>query len=416
MPVFAYKGLNAQGKEVRGLLDADSPKTLRALLKKDGIRIVEHKEESADKKAKGSNGGGASRATEIDLRKFTERVSVSDIALTTRQLATLLKSGITLIESLTAIVDQVSNEKLKRVYGQIKSDVNEGSSLADAMGQHPSVFSQLYVSMIRAGEASGALDEVLIRLANFMEQQAKLRARIMSAMMYPAIMLGIGSMIMLLLFVVVIPRITKIFDQVKAQLPPQTRLLIFTADVVKGYWWLLIILFAASVYFFLRWKRSPKGRPVWDRFVLGAPVFGQVVRMVAVTRFARTLATLLRSGVPVLSALEIVRDVLSNERLAEVIDGAREAIREGDTIAKPIERSRQFPPIVTHMIAIGEKSGQLEEMLEHVADNYDFQVNQKIDGLTSLLEPVMIVGMGAAVGYVVFAILLPILQLSQHVR
>lgn len=416
MPVFAYKGLNAQGKEVRGLLDADSPKTLRALLKKDGIRIVEHKEESADKKAKAGRSGGVSRATEIDLKRFTERVSVSDIALTTRQLATLLKSGITLIESLTAIVDQVSNEKLKRVYGQIKSDVNEGSSLADAMGQHPSVFSQLYVSMIRAGEASGALDEVLIRLANFMEQQAKLKARIMSAMMYPAIMLGIGGMIMLLLFVVVIPRITKIFDQVKAQLPIQTKLLIFTADVVKGYWWLLIILAAGGVYFFVRWRRSEKGRPIWDRFVLGAPVFGQVVRMVAVTRFARTLATLLRSGVPVLAALEIVRDVLSNERLAEVIDDAREAIREGDSIAKPIERSRQFPPIVTHMIAIGEKSGQLEEMLEHVADNYDFQVNQKIDGLTSLLEPVMIVGMGAAVGYVVFAILLPILQLSQHVR
>lgn len=416
MPVFAYKGLNAHGKEVRGLLDADSPKTLRALLKKDGIRIVEHKEESADKKGKLGRSSHAPRATEIDLRRFTERVSISDIALTTRQLATLLKSGITLIESLSAIVDQVTNEKLKRVYGQIKSDVNEGSSLADAMAQHGSVFTTLYVSMIRAGEASGALDEVLIRLANFMEQQARLKSRIMSAMMYPMIMLGIGGMIMLLLFVVVIPRITKIFDQVKAQLPIQTKLLIFTADVVKGYWWLLILLSGTAVYFFLRWKRSEKGRAVWDRFVLGAPVLGQVVRMVAVTRFSRTLATLLRSGVPVLTALDIVRDVLNNERLAEVIDNAREAIREGESIAKPIERSRQFPPIVTHMIAIGEKSGQLEEMLEHVADNYDFQVNQKIDGLTSLLEPVMIVGMGAAVGYVVFAILLPILQLSQHVR
>lgn len=416
MPVFAYKGLNAQGKEVRGLLDADSPKTLRALLKKDGIRIVEHKEEASDKRTVGGRNPASPRATEIDLRRYTERVSIGEIALTTRQLSTLLKSGITLIESLTAIVDQVDNEKMKRVFGQIKSDVNEGSSLADAMGQHPSVFSQLYVSMIRAGEASGALDEVLVRLANFMESQAKLKSRIMSAMMYPAIMLCIGGMIMLLLFIVVIPRITKIFEQVKAQLPIQTRLLIFTADIVKGYWWLLILLCGGGVYLFLRWKRTEKGRGIWDRFVLGAPVFGQVVRMVAVARFSRTLATLLRSGVPVLSALDIVRDVVSNQKLAEVIDTARDAIREGESIAKPIERSRQFPPIVTHMIAIGEKSGQLEEMLEHVADNYDFQVNQKIDGLTSLLEPVMIVGMGAGVGYVVFAILLPILQLSQHVR
>ncbi len=416
MPIFAYKGLDGQGKEVRGLLDADTPKTLRALLKNKGIRIVEHKEESADNKNGRKRTSLAPRATEIDLRRFTERVSINEIALTTRQMATLLKSGITLIESLTAIVDQVDNEKLKRVFGQIKSDVNEGSSLADAMGEHPSVFSQLYVSMIRAGEASGALDEVLIRLANFMEQQARLNSRIMSAMMYPAIMLAIGGMIMLLLFVVVIPRITKIFDQVKAQLPIQTRLLIFTADIVKGYWWLLIILFGTSVYLFLRWKRSEKGRAIWDRFVLSAPVLGTVVRMVAVARFSRTLATLLRSGVPVLNALDIVRDVLSNEKLAEVIENARDAIREGESIAKPIERSGQFPPIVTHMIAIGERSGQLEEMLEHVADNYDFQVNQKVDGLTSLLEPVMIVFMGVGVGYVVFAILLPILQLSQHVR
>lgn len=415
MPVFAYKGLNDTGKEVRGMLDADSPRTLRAVLKKQGIRIIEHREETGKK---GGAAGFLSAAgqTEVDFGRYFDRITVADIALTTRQLATLLRSGITLIESLTAIVDQVDSEKMKRVYGDVKNAVNEGSSLADALGQHPEVFDHLYISMIRAGEASGALDQVLIRLANFMESQAKLRSKVMSAMLYPAIMVGVGAIILVILFVVVIPRITKIFTQVKADLPIQTKILIFIADAVKGYWFILFPGIALSIYLLLRWKSSAKGRPKWDRFILSAPIFGTVVRMVAVTRFARTLATLLRSGVPVLNALDIVRDVLNNTRLAEVVNEARDAIREGESIAAPLKKSKEFPPIVVHMVAIGEKSGQLEEMLENVADNYDFQVDQRVEALTTLIEPIMIVVMGVGIAFVVFAVLMPILQLSQHVR
>jgi general secretion pathway protein F len=429
MPVFAYRGLDANGKEVKGLLDADSPRTLRALLRKDGVRIIEQREETG--KAPGKAAAGAATSgrpslaagglaslarTDVDLKKFFERITVADVALTTRQLATLLKSGITLIDALSAIVDQVENEKMKRVFGGVKASVNEGLSLADAMSQHPAVFDKLYVSMIRAGEASGALDSVLLRLADFTEAQAKLKSRILSAMMYPFIMLGVGAIIMVILFVVVIPRITKIFQQVKAELPLQTKLLIFVADIVKNYWYLLIVVGGGATYGFIRWKRSPKGRPRWDRFVLIAPIFGTVVRMIAVARFARTLATLLRSGVPVLNALDIVKDVLNNDRLSEVVGEAREAIREGEPFATPLKRSREFPPIVVHMIATGEKSGQLEHMLENVADNYDFQVEQRVEALTTLIEPVMIVGMGVAVAFIVFAVLMPILQLSQHVR
>jgi general secretion pathway protein F len=417
MPVFAYKGLNNAGKEVRGILDADSPKSLRSLLKKQGIRIIEHREENAKKKD-GSAVQFLSAAghTEVDFKRYFDRITVADIALTTRQLATLLRSGITLIESLTAIVDQVESEKMKRIYGDVKNAVNEGSSLADALSQHPEVFDHLYVSMIRAGEASGALDQVLVRLANFMEAQARLKAKIMGAMLYPAIMVGVAGIILVILFVVVIPRITKIFSQVKAELPIQTKLLILMADVVKGYWFILIPVLVMTGVFFNRWRKSKTGRPVWDRFVLSAPIFGTVVRMVAVARFARTLATLLRSGVPVLTALDIVRDVLNNTRLAEVVNEARDAIREGDSIATPLKKSREFPPIVVHMVAIGEKSGQLEEMLENVADNYDFQVDQRVEGLTTLIEPIMIVGMGVGIAFIVFAVLMPILQLSQHVR
>jgi general secretion pathway protein F len=270
--------------------------------------------------------------------------------------------------------------------------------------------------MVRAGEASGALDKVLVRLADFTEAQAKLRSKVTGAMLYPAIMLGVGGLIMVILFVVVIPRITKIFEQVKAELPLQTRLLIFVADVIKGYWWLLLPAIAGAVVFFLRWKRSKRGRPRWDAFVLVAPIVGKVVRLLAIARFARTLATLLRSGVPVLTALDITKDVLDNLRLSQVVGEAREAIREGESIAQPLKKSGEFPPIVVHMVATGEKSGQLEEMLEHVADNYDFQVEQTVEKLTTLIEPLMIVGMGVTVAFIVFSILMPILQLSQHVR
>lgn len=411
MPVYAYKGLADDGREVKGLQDADSPKGLRTTLKKQGIRIVEHREET-------SKAGGLqiSGSTEIDLKKYFERVTVADVALVTRQLATLLRSGITLIDALTAIVEQLDNEKFKRIFGGIKTAVNEGSSLADAMAQHPATFDELYISMVRAGEASGALDKVLVRLADFTEAQAKLKSKIMGALLYPLIMLGVGSVIMVVLFVVVIPRITKIFQQVKADLPPQTRLLIFVADVIRNYWWLLVPLIAGAIFYFFRWKKSKKGRPKWDRFTLRVPVLGPVVRLVAIARFSRTLATLLRSGVPVLTALDITKDVLNNLRLAEVVTEAREAIREGESISTPLKKSKEFPPIVVHMVATGEKSGQLEEMLEHVADNYDFQVDQKVERLTTLIEPIMIVGMGGAVAFIVFSILMPILQLSQHVR
>jgi general secretion pathway protein F len=416
MPVYAYRGLNDVGREVKGLLDAESPRMLRTQLKKQGIRIIDHHEENEKKKGPAKSAITASGATEIDFKRYFERVTVADVALVTRQLATLLGAGITLINALTAIVDQVENEQFKKIFGQIKTEVNEGSSLADAMAKHPKVFGNLYVSMVRAGEASGALDQVLVRLADFTEAQAQLKAKIMSAMLYPIIMIGVGSIIMIILFVVVIPRITKIFEQVKAELPLQTKFLIAVADLIKGWWFILFPAIGVGIWLFFRWKASKLGRPKWDRFTLRAPIFGPVVRLVAIARFARTLATLLRSGVPVLSALDITKDVLNNTRLAEVVSEAREAIREGDSIAAPLKKSREFPPIVVHMVATGEQSGQLEQMLEHVADNYDFQVDQRVSKLTTLIEPIMIVGMGVAVAFIVFSILMPILQLSQHVR
>jgi len=274
------------------------------------------------------------------------------------------------------------------------------------------VFGTLYVNMIRAGESSGALDVVLYRLADFTESQARLRAKILGTLTYPAAMLVIASVIMGILFTVVIPKITKIFEDTKITLPWTTQFLIAFSTFVHDFWWALLLLAGLGVFAFVRWRNTEAGRSRWDVMVLQAPVFGSLVRQVAIARFSRTLSTLLKSGVPLLTAMDIVRNIVGNSRLAEVVDQARESIKEGESIAAPLKRSGEFPPLVYHMVSIGEKSGQLEDMLANVANAYDSQVETRIAALTSLLEPFMIVFMGAAVAFIVFSILMPILQVN----
>jgi len=297
----------------------------------------------------------------------------------------------------------------------VKQKVNEGASLADALREHPKVFSELYVNMIRAGESSGALDVVLVRLADFTESQALLRNKIIGAMLYPAIMVVVGIAIVGILFVVVIPKVTKIFDDMNVTLPWTTRILIGVSSFARDYWYAVLVAIPALVFGLRRFVRTARGRAWWDRTKLGAPVFGELIRMLSLSRFAKTLATLLASGVPLLTAMDIVRNIVSNTLLADVIDKARDAIREGESIAAPLRRSGQFPPLVYHMIAIGERSGQLEEMLQNVARSYEAQVEMRVGALTSLLEPVMIVAMGGGVAFIVFSILMPIMQLNTFV-
>lgn len=421
MPVFEYSGLTEAGKSVRGLKDAESRKALRTVLRKDGIFLTDAR--SAD-----GAGGAASLghgtpqplsetlSREVDLRAiFGSRVSAQDLAIATRQLATLIGAGITLPESLTALVEQIEHPRLKKVMGSVKQRVNEGASLADALADHPRVFSTLYVNMIRAGESSGALDVVLNRLADFTESQAALRNKLLGAMLYPAIMVVVGIAIVAILFVVVIPKVTKIFEDMNVALPWTTRILIALSSFARDYWFALLLAIPLLLWGARRFLRTPKGRDWWDRKQLTLPVFGELLRMLALARFAKTLATLLSSGVPLLTALDIVKNIVHNSLLARVIEDARDAIREGESIAAPLKRSGQFPPLVHHMIAIGEKSGQLEEMLRNVAKSYDAQVEMRIGALTSLLEPVMIVAMGVGVAFIVFSILMPIMQLTSFV-
>ncbi|HET8539686.1 MAG TPA: type II secretion system inner membrane protein GspF [Anaeromyxobacter sp.] len=404
MPVFEYKALDARGKAVQGLREADSPKTLRATLRREGVFLTEVLAEQQVK---------AQQAREVNVKRWVlGRVSAEDLAIATRQLAVLVHAGIPLVEALTALVEQVDKEKLKRVLGDVKQRVNEGSTLADALAQHPRVFGELYVNMIRAGEHSGALEVVLVRLADFTESQARLRSKILGTMAYPAAMMLIGCVVLGILFTVVIPKVMKLFEDTKATLPWTTRALIGFTGFVTQWWWAILAAAAVAVWGFVRWKRTAAGKARWHRFVLGVPVFGRLVRIVAIGRFARTLSTLLKSGVPLLTAMDIVKNVVGNVRLAEVIDQARDAIREGESIAAPLKRSGEFPPLVHHMVAVGERSGALEEMLSNVASAYEDQVDTTVTALTSLLEPIMIVAMGGVVGFIVFSVLMPILQIN----
>ena len=404
MPVFEYRALTAAGKTVEGLKEADSPKTLRAVLRRDGLYL------SA---VLGEQEAALAAAREVSVRRFLGgRVRADDVAVMTRQLAVLTGAGIPLAEALAALVDQVDHERLKKVVSNVKQRVNEGSSLADALHAHPRVFSDLYVNMIRAGESSGALEVVLKRLADFTESQARLRSKVVATLTYPVVMVAFSSVILGILFTYVIPKITKVLEDAKVALPWTTRALIGFSTFVHDWWWALGLAVALGLVGLARWRRTPAGRVRWDVWVLSLPVFGGLIRQIAIARFSRTLATLLKSGVPLLSSLDIVKNIVGNTRLAHVIEESRDAIREGESIAAPLRRSGEFPPLVYHMVAIGERSGQLEEMLGNVADAYDSQVETKVTALTSLLEPAMIIFMGLAVAFIVFSVLMPILQIN----
>lgn len=406
MPVFEVRGFDADGKVIKDVFDADSEKALRLQLKRDGIFIEQIVE----------RGASASKRGEIDISRYFERITITDISIVTRQLATLLRAGIPLVDSITALIDQTSNIKFKQILSDIKNRLNEGSNLADALSHYPHIFSNLYINMVRAGETSGTLELVLARIADYTENQAKLRARITGALTYPVIMLFVAIGIISFLFVAVVPKITRIFEEMKASLPLPTKILIAISSFVRDYWWLIFIMMGATIYLVIRFIRSPAGRLKFDRLMLVAPVVGDITRMLAMTRFSRTLATLLRSGVPILQSMDIVKNILNNQILIQSLEEARNSIREGESIAVPLKKSGQFPPLVIHMIAVGERSGQLEDMLNNVADTYDYQVEARLNSLTSLLEPFMILSMGAVIFFMVISILLPILQLNEFIK
>jgi general secretion pathway protein F len=411
MAVYEYKGLDSAGKETAGLVDADSAKGARNKLRRQGVFVTDVHEQKGGKATRGKG-----LNFEVDLSKVFQRVGAEDIATMTGQLSTLIGAGIPMVEALSALIEQVENPALKTILVGVREDVNQGSSLAASLRKNIKIFGDLYVNMVAAGEQSGALDIVLKRLMNYTEAQVRLRGKVQSALMYPLLMGTVATLIIIGLFVGVIPKIRRIFESFGEALPMITRVILAISDGIQNYWWAMLVGMIAIVYGVFRWVRTPEGRRKWHNYQLTLPLIGKVNRLVAVSRFCRTLSTLLDSGVPILTAVAIVQTVVENDVLAEAIGNAGKNIREGQSIAGPLKESGQFPPMVIHMIAIGEKTGELEPMLSKVADAYDQQVENILSAFTSLLEPILIVVLGGIVATVAVAIMLPMLNMTQMIR
>ncbi len=408
MPVYEYRALDRAGKNRDGIIDADSPIAARQKLRETGVFPVSVKVSASS--AKGSASGKTIRWPVI------KRIKLTELSVATRQLAILLGAGITLVASLEAMLMQVSNQGFKRVLAQIKESVNEGNSLAQALSNHPRVFSNVYINMVRAGEASGSLELVLHRLADLSEQEQALKGRLKAAMAYPVLMSCVGVVVVFFLVAFVVPNVTRIFNEMHQALPLPTLILIGVSNFLMKFWWLVIAAGAGLMVLLWRLKNTKKGRYRWDRLKLAFPLVGPFNIKTAVARFSRTLGSLLQNGVPLLTALDIVKNVVGNTLFAEVVDAAMSAVEKGNALANAITGNPCFPPIAVQMISAGEQSGHLEEMLDKIADMYEREVEAQVMSMTSMLEPVMILFMGVTVGFIVISMLLPIFDLNQMIR
>ncbi|MCX5758590.1 MAG: type II secretion system inner membrane protein GspF [Candidatus Hydrogenedentes bacterium] len=414
MAIYDYKAIAKSGRTTRGVIDADSPTAARRRLREQELFPTEIVESKGDKAAAATIAvESPAGETRRQLLPFG-RISVRDIALTTRQFAVLLHAGMPLVEALGAMLDQTSKPRLKKALYDIRDKVKGGSSLADALSRHPRVFSNLYCNMVGAGETSGALEGVLLRLADILEHQAKLKARILSALMYPVFMALFAVGVIVFMMLVIVPRITIIFEKQKQELPGITKALIGVSRFVGSYWWLMLLVVVGLFLLWRIWVATQSGRMRWDRFKLMAPIYGGLQTKLITARFARTLGTMLDSGLPMMKAMDVVKTVVDNRVVEEALAEVKAGVRRGKDLAQPLRESNLFPPMLIHMVDLGQRSGEMEGMLLKVAETYDEDVRLAMDAMVSLMEPVIIVLMGLFVGFLVFSILLPILNMSRH--
>jgi general secretion pathway protein F len=411
MPVYQYRGYKADGASATGIVDAESPKVARLKLRKDGVFPTEMAEHEGAKAVVARSGSGPVAGV-----GRSPALSVTDVALMTRQMATLLVAGLPLVDALGVLMDQTEKKSVKGLLADIREAIRGGASYSAVLERYPRDFSPIYVHMVRAGESSGALDQILYRLAEFLDKQLALKNKVTNAILYPAIMLVVGTLVLFFLVTFVVPKITAVFAHSKQALPWPTLVLMEVSHFCSDYWMVLLAMVLAGIWGTRRFMRTEMGHVMADRWLLKLPLIGQVARMVSISRLASTLATMLSSGVQLLDALDVSKRVMNNRILEQAVEEARQNIREGETIAEPLKRSGEFPPLVTHMIAVGEKSGEMEEMLRRIGQIYDGEVDRVITRFTSLLEPVMIVVMGVIVLFIVVAILLPIFEMGQMVR
>lgn len=404
MPIFQYKALTPTGQTKAGILDADTPKDARKRLRKDQIYVTE----IWPLKKGGAGISGRGLKMEINLPQRSESVGI--MSNFTRQFATLLRAGTPLAEALQVLIEQAPNRRFEAVLRDVRERVTGGEGVAEAMENHPRTFNELYVNMVKAGEASGHLDDVLDRIGEYLRRQNQMRNKVLSALMYPIIMVCVGTLVVFVLMQFVVPKILKLVTSKGGQLPVPTAILKAVSEFVGNYWLLLAILVAAFFVALGAVKRRKRGRYFLDKIKLYLPIFGDLFRKQAISRFAVTFATLLRSGVPVLEALGIVKDVVDNAVMAEIVGLIHDRIVEGTDISTPLKKSKLFPPVVGHMISVGEQSGQLETILTQLAEAYDEEIDVATQRMTAVLEPIMILLIAGIVAFIVLSVLLPMLQ------
>lgn len=402
MPVYTYKAFTTAGQLKTGIADADSPREARLKLRRDGLHVTDIEEVESVRRKK------TSRWALARQRRATSR----ELPQITRQLATLLKSGIQLNDALKALAEQIETRQLEAVFRDVRERISQGSSFGEALEQHPGVFPPLYVSMVRAGEAAGNADVVLERLANFMLKQAKTRNKVLAALMYPMIMVLVGGLVVTVLVAKVVPKLIALVESRGDALPLPTQILKDASGFLASYWYLLLLAVIVVNMLLGAFRRTERGRVAIDRLMLNLPVFGELFKKQAIARFAVTLSTLLKTGVPVLDALKIVREIVANAVLQGVLDDLHAAILQGGDISGPLKKSGIFPPAVGYMIAVGEQTGDLETVLDRLAESYEMEVEIATERMTAVIEPLLILLMAAVVAFIVMSIVMPMLQLG----
>lgn len=418
MPIYQYKAIGPGGQTKTGVIDADSPRDARTRLRKEKLLVSEIQEARRRQTKVPRSGAGGGLAARIRRARGRRRgMSAKDLDFVsgaTRQLGTMLGSGIPLAEAIRAMIEQAQDRRTETIFREIREAINQGLSLADALEQHPHLFNDMYVGMVRAGEATGNVDIVLTRLADYLQYQRTLRRKVVSALTYPVMMVCLGMVVVTVLMAWVVPKITAMLEDTGQALPLPTRILVAVSEVFANYWWVGALGIALVSFVLERlYHESPKGRLALDRFLLRLPAVGDVLLKQAVSRFSRTLATLLQSGVPAVHALEITRNVVQNRVLADATEHIRARILEGTDIATPLRATGAFPAVVAYMVSVGEQSGELEQMLDRIATAYDEEIEIATDRMTALLEPILIIGLAGVVGFIVVSIVLPILQVGQ---
>ncbi len=402
---FQYKVRDREGRVLQGSLEADNHELVVNKLRQMGYTPinVERQDLSALKK-------------DLTIPGLGSRVGLKDVAIFSRQFATMINSGLSLLRALNILGDQTENPALAKILIQVRMDVEKGTSLSQALARHPKAFNRLYIAMVRAGEIGGMLDTVLLQLASTIEKQVELRRKIVSAMTYPVAVLLLVLLIVTAMLIFVVPTFEGLYADLKSPLPAPTKLLLNVSSFMTTFAPLIILAVVGLVFLFKRWIASDKGRAIWDAFKLKVPIFGKLVRKTALTRFARTLASLMSAGVPILEALEITAETVGNAVVAKAVREVQVGVRQGESMARPLGQHAVFPPMVVQMLAVGEETGAVDTMLEKVADFYDQEIEALVDALTSLLEPLLIVVLGGVVGGMVVSLYLPMFNIINLIQ